>query len=50
MAGLAGLLDALDRSGARPGGLTGRRVLRRMGVDSVVLSPDVVARLIAEGG
>jgi len=48
-ADLAGLLDVLERQGARLGGLTGQRVLRRMGVDSFVLSPDVVARLIAEG-
>lgn len=45
----AGLLALLDTRGARLGGLTGQRVLRRMGVDSYVLSPDVVARLIAEG-
>lgn len=48
-ADLVGLLDVLERRGARLGGLTGQRVLRRMGVDSLVLSPDVVARLIAEG-
>lgn len=44
-----GLLDLLERRGARLGGLTGQRALRRMGVDSFVLSPDVVARLVAEG-
>jgi len=44
----AGLLAVLEARGARLGGLTGQRVLRRMGVDSFVLSPDVVARLIAE--
>lgn len=46
---LVGLLDILGRQGARLGGLTGQRVLRRMGADSFVLSDDVVARLIAEG-
>lgn len=46
---LAGLLEVLERQGARLGGLTGQRVLRRMGADSFVLSGDVVARLIAEG-
>jgi 3-methyladenine DNA glycosylase Tag len=44
----AGLLDLFETRGARLGGLTGQRALRRMGVDSFVLSPDVVARLIAE--
>lgn len=43
-----GLLDKLESQGARLGGLTGQRALRRMGVDSFVLSPDVVARLNAE--
>lgn len=45
---LACLLDVLDQRGARLGGLTGQRVLRRMGADSFALSGDVVARLIAE--
>lgn len=44
----AGLLGLLESRGARLGGLTGQRALRRMGVDGFVLSPDVVARLIAE--
>lgn len=44
-----GLLDQLESRGARLGGLTGQRALRRMGVDSFVLSPDVIARLTAEG-
>jgi 3-methyladenine DNA glycosylase Tag len=43
-----GLLEVVDQRGARLGGLTGQRALRRMGVDSFVLSPDVVARLVAE--
>ena len=44
-----GLLDLLKRRGARLGGVTGQRVLRAMGVPSFILSPSVVARLIAEG-
>lgn len=46
---LADLLDLLEKKGARLGGITGQRALRRMGVDSFVLSNDVIARLIAEG-
>lgn len=45
----AGLLEVLKKRGARLGGLTGQRAMRRMGVDSFLTSPDVVARLIAEG-
>jgi 3-methyladenine DNA glycosylase Tag len=46
---LVGLLDRLEKRGTRLGGLTGQRALRRIGVESFVLSPDVVARLVAEG-
>jgi 3-methyladenine DNA glycosylase Tag len=48
-ANYVGLLELLGTRGARLGGLTGQRALRRMGVDGFVLSPDVVARLMAEG-
>lgn len=44
-----GLLHQLASKGARLGGLTGQRTLRRSGVDGFILSPDVVARLRAEG-
>jgi 3-methyladenine DNA glycosylase Tag len=47
-ADFVGLLDLLETRGARLGGLTGQRALRRLGVDSFVLSSDVVARLMAE--
>jgi 3-methyladenine DNA glycosylase Tag len=43
------LLAVLSKQGARLGGVTGQRMLRMMGRDSFVLSPDVVARLVAEG-
>jgi 3-methyladenine DNA glycosylase Tag len=43
------LLSVLSKQGARLGSVTGQRVLRSMGKDSYILSPDVVARLIAEG-
>lgn len=45
----AGLLAWLKEKGSRLGGLTGPYVLRYMGKESYILSPDVVARLIAEG-
>ena len=45
----AGLLELLKARGARLGGATGQRALRAMGRDSFVLTPDVTARLIAEG-
>lgn len=48
-ADLVGLLEVMSKRGARLGGNTGQRVLRMMGKDSFVLSPDVTARLIAEG-
>ena len=44
-----GLLEFLAKRGARLGGATGQRMLRMMGKNSFILSPDVVARLIAEG-
>ena len=45
----AGLLDLLASEGARLGGTTGQHALRALGVDGFVLSPDVTARLVAEG-
>lgn len=45
----AGLLEWLKKEGARLGGATGAYALRTMGKESYVLSPAVVARLIAEG-
>lgn len=44
-----GLLDLLKRRGSRLGGTTGMYVLRGMGVDSFILSRDVVRVLIREG-
>lgn len=44
-----GLLEMLKTRGARLGGNTGQYFLRFSGVDSFILSRDVVARLIAEG-
>ncbi len=44
-----GLLQMIARRGSRLGAVTGQRVLRSMGRDSFILSPDVTARLIAEG-
>lgn len=43
------LLAVLTKQGARLGSVTGQRVLRTMGRDGYILSPDVVARLKAEG-
>ncbi|MEM6566341.1 MAG: DNA-3-methyladenine glycosylase I [Pseudomonadota bacterium] len=43
------LLTLLSKRGARLGGSTGPRVMRMLGRDGFVLSPDVVARLTAEG-
>ncbi len=48
-ADLAGLLEMMKKRGSRLGGNTGQRVLRMMGRDSYVLTPDVTARLKAEG-
>ncbi|WP_049833940.1 DNA-3-methyladenine glycosylase I [Octadecabacter temperatus] len=45
----AGLALWLKKNGSRLGGSTGAYALRRLGVDSFLLSRDVVARLIAEG-
>lgn len=44
-----GLLDWLQKNGARLGGNTGAYMLRFMGRDGFMLSKDVVARLVAEG-
>lgn len=44
-----GLLAFLSKRGARLGGITGQRVLRNMGRDGFMLSPDVIGRLRAEG-
>lgn len=43
------LLAILGKQGARLGGVTGQRMLRVMGCDAFILSPDVIARLVAEG-
>lgn len=43
-----GLLEMLQKRGARLGGTTGQYALRSMGVDSLIFSQDVVARLVAE--
>ncbi len=43
------LLDLMKKKGSRLGGNTGQYFLRMMGVDSFILSRDVVARLVAEG-
>ncbi len=45
----SGLLNMLKKRGSRLGGNTGPYFLRFMGVDSFILSRDVVARLVAEG-
>jgi 3-methyladenine DNA glycosylase Tag len=45
----AGLVQWLQKEGARLGGNTGPYTLRMMGKESFVLSQDVVARLVAEG-
>lgn len=44
-----GLLDWMQKEGARLGGGTGSYLLRSMGKESYILSKDVVARLVAEG-
>lgn len=43
------LLQLIAKRGSRLGAVTGQRMLRSMGRDSFILSPDVTARLIAEG-
>lgn len=45
----SGLLAVMKSDGARLGGVTGSYALRFLGVDSFVLSRDVIARLVAEG-
>ncbi len=45
----AGLMLWLKKNGSRLGGSVGAYGLRRLGVDSFILSRDVVARLVAEG-
>lgn len=45
----AGLVLWLKKNGSRLGGQTGAYTLRRLGVDSYILSGSVVARLVAEG-
>ena len=45
----SGLLAMLKKRGSRLGGNTGQYFLRFMGVDSYILSRDVIARLLAEG-
>ncbi|GGF59256.1 DNA-3-methyladenine glycosylase I [Mameliella alba] len=45
----AGLLDWMKTNGARLGGATGAYTLRFLGKESFILSPSVVARLVAEG-
>lgn len=42
------LLRLIAKQGSRLGAVTGQRMLRSMGRDSFILSPDVTARLIAE--
>lgn len=44
-----GLWDALKQQGARLGGMTGPRFLRHMGVDSFLLTDDVVGALTDHG-
>ena len=44
-----GLLQVIAKRGSRLGAVTGQRMLRGMGRDSFILSPDVTARLMAEG-
>lgn len=43
------LLNFIANQGARLGSVTGQRMLRQMGRDGYILSPDVIARLKAEG-
>ena len=45
----AGLVQWLKKNGSRLGGQVGAYTMRRMGVDSFIMSGSVVARLIAEG-
>ena len=43
------LLHEIATRGTRLGGTTGQRFLRQMGKDTYILTPDVIARLCAEG-
>ena len=43
------LWDVLKTRGARLGGMTGQMFLRRVGVDTPIMSRDVVAALVREG-
>lgn len=45
----AGLMLWMKKNGSRLGGSVGAYALRRLGVDSFILSRDVTARLVAEG-
>ena len=49
VADIVGLWEALKRGGDRLGGQTGRYLLRFMGKDTPVLSPDVVQALLEMG-
>lgn len=49
MEDFAGLALLLKEKGSRLGGTTGAYMLRRMGVESYMMSQSVVARLVAEG-
>lgn len=44
-----GLLAVMKARGSRLGGMSGQYALRFIGMDSFILSRDVVARLVAEG-
>ena len=46
---LIGLFAYMKKHGARLGGMTGQRVLRNMGVDTFVITPDVVRCLQRAG-
>jgi 3-methyladenine DNA glycosylase Tag len=45
----AGLIQWMQAHGSRLGGMTAPYVLRHMGKDGYIPTPDVVARLVAEG-
>jgi hypothetical protein len=46
---LIGLFRELKKGGARLGGMTGQRVLRNMGRDTFIITPDVVRCLQRAG-
>lgn len=48
-ADFTGLLEMMKKKASRMGGTTGQYFLRSMGVDSFILSRDVIGRLVAEG-